>query len=53
MLADALNGFLEDLKGKEPEEAIDYESIIKDGENDYVEFNRLCVGILNREISTN
>lgn len=38
MLADALNNFLEDLKGKEPEEVIDYEGIIKDGENDYVEF---------------
>lgn len=38
MLADAINGFLEDLKGKEPEEVIDYEGIIKDGENDYVEF---------------
>jgi hypothetical protein len=38
MLSDALNNFLEDLKGKEPEEAIDYESIIKDGENDYIEF---------------
>lgn len=38
MLADALNSFLEDLKGKEPEEVIDYEGDIKDGENDYVEF---------------
>ena len=38
MIADAINSFLEDLKGKETEEVIDYEGIIKDGENDYIEF---------------
>jgi hypothetical protein len=38
MLADALNGFLDSFKGKILEEAIDYEDIINNGENDYIEF---------------
>ncbi len=38
MLADAINSFLEDLKGQTTEEVIDYDTIIQDGENDYVEF---------------
>lgn len=38
MIADALNSFLLDLKGKKAEEVINYEEIIDDGENDYVEF---------------
>ena len=29
---------MEDLKGQKTEEVVDYEGIIKDGENDYVEF---------------
>lgn len=38
-IADAVNSFLEDLKGKEAkEEVVDYAEIIKKGENDYVEF---------------
>jgi len=38
MIADSLNAFLEDLKGQQPEEIVDYKGIIEDGENDYVEF---------------
>ena len=38
IIADSINTFLEDLKGQKTEEVVDYEGIIKDGENDYVEF---------------
>ena len=38
MIADAINSFLTHLKGEKPEEVINYEEIISDGENDYVEF---------------
>lgn len=38
MIADSINSFLEDLKGREVEEVVNYEEIIKAGENDYVEF---------------
>ena len=38
MIADSINSFLENLKGKEKEDVIDYGKIIKGGENDYVEF---------------
>lgn len=38
MIADAINSFLIDLKGKKAEEIINYEEIINNGENDYVEF---------------
>jgi len=38
MIADAINSFLAHLKGKKPGEVINYEEIISDGENDYVEF---------------
>ena len=38
MISDSINSFLENLKGLEVEEAINYEKIIKGGENDYVEF---------------
>lgn len=39
LIADAVNIFLNDLKGKEEaEEKIDYKEIIKAGENDYNEF---------------
>lgn len=38
MIADAVNSFLEHLKGKEAEEVVNYEEDIKGGENDYVEF---------------
>lgn len=38
MIADSINLFLENLKGKEVEEVVNYEEIIKKGENDYVEF---------------
>lgn len=38
IIADSINAFLEDLKGQKTEEVVDYEGIIKDGENDYVEF---------------
>jgi len=38
MIADSINSFLESLKGKESEEEINYDEIIKNGENDYVEF---------------
>ncbi|MDD3969949.1 MAG: DUF262 domain-containing protein [Candidatus Pacebacteria bacterium] len=38
MIADSVNSFLNDLKGKKVEEVISYEEDIKGGENDYVEF---------------
>ena len=38
MIADSINSFLGNLKGQEEEEVINYEEIIKGGENDYVEF---------------
>ena len=38
MIADSINLFLETLKGKKVEEAVNYEDVIKNGENDYVEF---------------
>jgi len=38
MIADSINAFLEDLKGQKPEKVVDYKGVIKDGENDYVEF---------------
>ncbi len=38
-IADAINQFLEELKGKEvKEEVVNYDDIIAKGENDYVEF---------------
>lgn len=39
LIADAINKFLNDLRGKvEIEEVPDYAKIIQDGENDYIEF---------------
>jgi len=38
MIADAVNSFLDHLKGKSAEEVVNYEEDIKGGENDYVEF---------------
>lgn len=38
LIADSINLFLENLKGREVEESINYEDDIKGGENDYVEF---------------
>jgi len=38
MIADSINSFLTNLKGQEIEEAVNYQEIIKGGENDYVEF---------------
>jgi len=38
MIADSINSFLGNLKGREVEETINYEEVIKGGENDYVEF---------------
>lgn len=38
MIADTINLFLETLKGKEVEEATNYDEVISGGENDYVEF---------------
>ncbi|MFA5643075.1 MAG: DUF262 domain-containing protein [Candidatus Paceibacterota bacterium] len=38
LIADSINLFLENLKGREVEESISYEDDIKGGENDYVEF---------------
>jgi len=37
MIADAINSFLKELKGQESEEVINYEELIKSGENDYIE----------------
>jgi len=38
MIADSINSFLENFKGQKMEEVINYEEVIKGGENDYVEF---------------
>lgn len=38
MIADAVNSFLDHLKGVEVEEMVNYEEDIKDGESDYLEF---------------
>jgi len=38
IIADAINSFLEDLKGRSVEAEINYENVIIEGENDFTEF---------------